>query len=73
MYQGFSYECLQSNLLSHFSNKTYVLGTQKNRLNIDDFTLKNCVYLDYDLYSMQICYTSVHKSYWMTWNITGNS
>ena len=39
--------------------------------------LKNCVYLDYDLYSMQIWYTSVHfklvdretlqvivKSYW---------
>ena len=24
--------------------------------------LKSCVYLDYDLYSMQIWYTSVHKS-----------
>ena len=33
MFQGFSYECLKSNLLSHFSNKTYVLGTQNNRLN----------------------------------------
>ena len=45
--------------------------------NINDFTLKHCVYLDYDLYSMQIWYTSVHfklvdletlqvivKSYW---------
>ena len=32
-YQGFSYECLQSNKLPHFSTKTYVLGTQKNRLN----------------------------------------
>ena len=28
--------------------------------NINNFTLKNCVYLDYDLYSMQI-YASVHK------------
>ena len=33
MYQGFSYECLQSNQLSHFSAKTYVMGAQKNRLN----------------------------------------
>ena len=41
--------------------------------NINDFTLKNCVYLDYDLYSMQIWYTLVHKSNWLTWNITGNS
>ena len=39
--------------------------------NINDFTLKNCVYLDYDLYCMQIWYTSVHKS--LTWTITGNS
>ena len=23
--------------------------------------LKNCVYLDYDLYNMQILYASVHK------------
>ena len=35
--------------------------------------LKNCVYLDYDLYLMQIWYTSVHKSNWLTWNITGTS
>ena len=40
---------------------------------MNDFTLKNSVYLDYDLYSMQIFYTSVHKSNWMIWNITGNS
>ena len=33
MYQGFSYECLQSNELFHVSTKKYVLGTQKNRLN----------------------------------------
>ena len=33
MYQDFSYECLQSNKLSHFSTKTYVVGTQKNRRN----------------------------------------
>ena len=33
MYQGLSYECLQSNYLSHFSTETYVVGTQKNRLN----------------------------------------
>ena len=25
--------------------------------NINDFTLNICVYLDYDLYSMQIWYT----------------
>ena len=72
MYQGFSYECLQSNLLSHFSTKTYVLGPQKNRRNetvllstklyvksdveenVNDFTLKNCVYLGYHLFSIQI-------------------
>ena len=41
--------------------------------NINDFTLNICVYLDYDLYSMQIWYTSVHKSTGWTWNITGNS
>ena len=33
MYQGFSYECFQSNKLSHFSTKTYVVGAQKNRRN----------------------------------------
>ena len=33
MYQGFSYECLQSNKLSDFSTKTYVVGAQKNRRN----------------------------------------
>ena len=62
MYQGFSYECLQSNELSHFSTKTYVLVTLRHKIidrsdvyeNINDFTFKNCVYLDYDLYSMQI-------------------
>ena len=52
------------------SQPKHVSGTQKNRLNetvllstkvksdvyenINDFTLKNCVYLDYDLNSMQI-------------------
>ena len=41
--------------------------------NINNFTLNICVYLDYDLYSMQIWYTSVHKSTGWTWNITGNS
>ena len=30
--------------------------------NINNFTLNICVYLDYDLYSKQIWYTSVHKS-----------
>ena len=40
---------------------------------INDFTLNICVYLDYDLYSMQIWYTSVHKSTGWTWIITGNS
>ena len=38
--------------------------------NINNFTLHICVYLDYDLYSMQIWYTSVHKSTGWTWNIT---
>ena len=41
--------------------------------NINNFTLHICVYLDYDLYSMQIWYTTVHKSTGWTWNITGNS
>ena len=41
--------------------------------NIYNFTLNICVYLDYDLYNMQIWYTSVHKSTGWTWNITGNS
>ena len=33
IYQDYSYECLQSNKLSHFSTKTYVVGTQKNCRN----------------------------------------
>ena len=32
------------------------------------FYAKNCVYLDYDLYSVQIWYTSVHK--WTGWTQT---
>ena len=31
------------------------------KIYINNITLKNPVYLDYDLYSMQIGYTSVHK------------
>ena len=30
--QDFSYECLTENKFSYFSTKTYVVGTQKNRL-----------------------------------------
>ena len=33
MYQGFSYDCVTSYLVSYFSTKTYVVGTQKNRRN----------------------------------------
>ena len=44
--------------------KSDVLG------NINNFTLKNCVYLDYDLYSMQILYTSVHKLNWLNSSLT---
>ena len=44
--------------------KSDVLG------NINNFTLKNCVYLDYDLYSMQIFYTSVHKLNWLNSSLT---
>ena len=68
--------------MSYFSNKTYVLGTQKKRRNktvllsttlyiksdeqenINTLPLKNCVYLDYDVYSMQVLYATVNKSNW---------
>ena len=30
-----------------------------NKKNTYNFKLKNCVYLDYDLYSRQVWYTSV--------------
>ena len=47
-------------------NETVLLSTKiklKSDLkeNINNFMLKNCVYLDYDLYSMQMLYASVHK------------
>ena len=47
-------------------NETVLLSTKikpKSDVleNINNFMLKNCVYLDYDLYSMQILYASVHK------------
>ena len=31
--QDFSEECVTKNYFSYFSTKTYVVGTQKNRLN----------------------------------------
>ena len=31
--QDFSLECVTEQLFSYFSTKTYVVGTQKNRLN----------------------------------------
>ena len=31
--QDFSYECVPEEEFSYFSTKTYVVGTQKNRLN----------------------------------------
>ena len=33
MYQGSSYDCVPSHLLSYFSTETYVVGTEKNRHN----------------------------------------
>ena len=33
LFQDFSSECIPKNLFSYFSTKTYVVGTQKNRLN----------------------------------------
>ena len=32
-HQAFSEECIPKNYFSYFSSKTYVVGTQKNRLN----------------------------------------
>ena len=47
-------------------NETILLSTEIKpksdvKENINTLTLKNCVYLDYDLYSMPILYASVHK------------
>ena len=33
---------------------------------MNNITLKTPVYLDYDVYSMQIWYTSVHKPNWLS-------
>ena len=33
IFQDFSYECITKIYFSYFSTKTYVVGTQKNRLN----------------------------------------
>ena len=40
--------------------------------NVYNFKLKNCVYLDYDLYSRQVWYTSVNMYNWLNSYTTGN-
>ena len=44
--QDFSLECVTEKQFSYFSTKTYVVGTQKNRLNETGFfSIKNIILL----------------------------
>ena len=53
------------------NTKFYVKSDEQG--NLYNFTLKNCAYLEYVVYSMKVCYTSVNRSPECTHNITGNS
>ena len=51
-------------------NETVLLSTKNYTLTLMckktlRFYATNCVYLDYDLFSIQIRYTSAHKSNWL--------